>query len=162
MSEVLAIELATYEANRARLVAEHDGEHVLIKGAEIVGTFPTHDEARDTGWRQFGPVPIFVREIRAADPVLTYTGLHVIDPERDRLLKERLELRAENERLRAALLLFRRMLDKPSAYRGPFIRQLTDTPPPEWSGNAVAYDGAADGARVREVVEELEDTPDAE
>ncbi len=50
----LATEYNVYVREVGRLLAEgHKGKHVLIKGDEIVGIYPTHDEAMDEGYRRF-------------------------------------------------------------------------------------------------------------
>src|SRR5438477_12893898 len=65
--DVLATELATYEANRAELVREAEGSYVLIKGAEICGIYPTADEAYEAGIEKFGLTGFMMREIREHD-----------------------------------------------------------------------------------------------
>ncbi len=43
---------------------EHEGQHVLIKGQEHFGFFPTRSAAREEGLRRFGRVPFFVKQVQ--------------------------------------------------------------------------------------------------
>ena len=43
--------------------ADRIGQYVLIKGDEVVGFYPTHDEAVKAGFERFGLVSFFVSEI---------------------------------------------------------------------------------------------------
>lgn len=63
----LATELATFNARRQELVAGSDGQYVLIKGEEILGTFPNQMAAVNEGYERLGNVPFFTREIRKVD-----------------------------------------------------------------------------------------------
>ena len=66
----LATELATYEAKRAELLRESEGSYVLIKGTEIIGVFPTEDEAYEEAVSRFGFGPFMIRQVRERDEVL--------------------------------------------------------------------------------------------
>ena len=56
--------------------ADRIGQHVLIKGDEVVGFYTTRDEARQAGYDRFGLVPFFVSEVR--EKVRVYNLGHVI------------------------------------------------------------------------------------
>jgi len=43
--------------------ADRIGEHVLIKGDEVVGFFPTREEAVKAGFDRFGLVSFFVSQV---------------------------------------------------------------------------------------------------
>ena len=62
-------EQAVYDANLPRWLQEHESEHVLIKGAEVVGFFATRDEALAAGYTRFGVVPLLVKEVVESEPV---------------------------------------------------------------------------------------------
>ena len=47
-------EQAVYRVHLRRWLEEHEGEHVLIKGDEVVGCFATRDEALAAGCRGSG------------------------------------------------------------------------------------------------------------
>jgi hypothetical protein len=64
----LGAELDVYEAHLPGWV-EREGQHVLIKGEEIVGFFSTRDEALMTGYTRFGIVPFLVKQIAQVEPV---------------------------------------------------------------------------------------------
>ncbi len=46
---------------------DHEGKHVLIRGQEQFGFFPTRDLALEEGFRRFGRVAFLVKEIRQND-----------------------------------------------------------------------------------------------
>lgn len=60
-------ENAVYEKERERLLREHLGKIALIREDELVGVFPTADEALHEGYRRFGLVKIMLKEIRGSD-----------------------------------------------------------------------------------------------
>jgi len=66
----LAEEIATYRNHRPQLLREHMGQFVLIKGADILGTFPNYSTALREGYRRFGIVPFLVRQIADPEPVV--------------------------------------------------------------------------------------------
>jgi hypothetical protein len=70
----LEAELDVFEAHLPGWV-EREGQHVLIKGEEIVGFFPTREEALVDGFSRFGIVPFLVKQIAQNEPV--YTLAHV-------------------------------------------------------------------------------------
>jgi hypothetical protein len=43
---------------------EQEGQHVLIHGQEHFGFFPTRNAALEEGFRRFGRVPFFVKQIQ--------------------------------------------------------------------------------------------------
>jgi hypothetical protein len=60
-----AAEWRTFKREVARLLAEgHTGRFVLIKGADVVGTWPTPIEAIRAGHERFGREPFFVQEVQ--------------------------------------------------------------------------------------------------
>jgi hypothetical protein len=67
MARVLKRELETYERERESMLASHKGEFVLIYKDQVIGFFGSEDEAIDEGYRRFGYVPIFVKEISEVD-----------------------------------------------------------------------------------------------
>jgi hypothetical protein len=66
----LAEEIATYCNSLPTLLREQPGQFVLIKGTEIVGTFPDRSAALRAGYRRFGIVPFLVRQIAEPEPVV--------------------------------------------------------------------------------------------
>jgi hypothetical protein len=68
--EAIAEEIATYKAHKLEMVAEHEGEFVLIKGNEIIGFFPDDASAVREGRRRFGVVPMLVKQITAIERVI--------------------------------------------------------------------------------------------
>jgi len=66
----MAEEIATYRAHLPQLLREQAGKFVLIKGADILGTFPDRSTALREGYRRFGVVPFLVRQIVDPEPVV--------------------------------------------------------------------------------------------
>jgi hypothetical protein len=58
-----------YEANLPRWVPDHEGEHVLIKGDEVVGFYESRADALAVGYARFGVVPLFVKQVAPSEPV---------------------------------------------------------------------------------------------
>lgn len=56
-------ELATYEAKKSQLLAEHKGKFALIYGDEVMGVFDSEMNALQAGYEKFGPVPLFIQQI---------------------------------------------------------------------------------------------------
>jgi hypothetical protein len=63
----LSREEAAFERERARLVRDHLGHVALIRGDEVVGAFPTADEAITEGHRRFGLTRFVCRPITETD-----------------------------------------------------------------------------------------------
>ena len=61
--EPLSEELKTYEQKKDGLAASSPGKYVLIKGAEIIGTYNKQYEAISDGYARFGNVPFFVKHL---------------------------------------------------------------------------------------------------
>jgi hypothetical protein len=49
---------------------EQAGRFVIIKGADILGTFPDRSAALREGYRRLGIVPFLVRQIADPEPVV--------------------------------------------------------------------------------------------
>jgi hypothetical protein len=72
----LAEEIAFYRAHLQEW-ADHAGQHVLIRGKELHGFFPTRDEALAQGFRLFGRVPFLVKQVTLDEQPKTLTGVIV-------------------------------------------------------------------------------------
>ena len=68
---MLATEQAFYDKNAEALLVQYPNRHLLIRGARVVDTFETMDEAVKSGVRQFGRVPFLVR--RSGDKKTTFS-----------------------------------------------------------------------------------------
>jgi hypothetical protein len=73
----LDTEIATYQGQRAKLVDEHNGEYVLIKGDNVVGFYKTEAEALSVGYEKFLNEPFLVRSISEAETPVFFTSLFV-------------------------------------------------------------------------------------
>jgi hypothetical protein len=63
-------EWATYEREKARLLAEAPGKFVVIKGDEIIGVYETQNDGIDEGWKRFPGRPVLTKHIVATEPVI--------------------------------------------------------------------------------------------
>jgi hypothetical protein len=61
-------EMAAYERERERLVRDHLGNIALVHDDDVIGAFPTADDAYLEGFRRFGDVRMMLKEIRDPDP----------------------------------------------------------------------------------------------
>ncbi|MEJ7638822.1 MAG: hypothetical protein WKF75_12820 [Singulisphaera sp.] len=64
-------EWATYQSRKSELLEHHAGEHALIHGEEILGFFPSREDALKAAYKQVGFVPFLVHEILAVEPTLS-------------------------------------------------------------------------------------------
>ena len=62
-------EVRTFIAHKAELLAQHRGEVALVKGAEVIGTFPDEESAYEEGLKRFGNVPFLIQPITEEDSI---------------------------------------------------------------------------------------------
>lgn len=63
MSNVLDLELQTYQKHKEELLEKEAGRFVLIKDDKIIAVFDTERDAIEQGRRELGNVPFLVEEI---------------------------------------------------------------------------------------------------
>ncbi|TMA57641.1 MAG: hypothetical protein E6J80_06085 [Deltaproteobacteria bacterium] len=68
-------ELRTFAAHKAELLAQHRGEVALVKGVEVIGTFPDEESAYEEGLKRFGNVPFLVQPITEENSIETLPAL---------------------------------------------------------------------------------------
>ena len=57
----------------------HTGDFVLIKGTEVVGFYPSLQQAFAEGSKRFGLTPFFVKQIIPANPLnVSFFGAHLL------------------------------------------------------------------------------------
>ena len=66
-------EIATYRARLPEFLREHPDQFVLIRGEDVIGFWPTFDEALEVGYDRFGLVPLLVKKVRAEEPVYYFS-----------------------------------------------------------------------------------------
>ncbi len=67
--ELLSKELRTYQTALDRLLLQKD-DYVLIKGEEIVGTYPTRELALNEAVDRFGAERVLIKRIVESEPIL--------------------------------------------------------------------------------------------
>lgn len=68
-AETFKQELQVYDTNKAEWLNARAGKYVLIKGTEVFGFFDSLDEAVQSGFKKFGPVPFFTKQITKEDQI---------------------------------------------------------------------------------------------
>jgi hypothetical protein len=56
-------ETAYFEAHKDELLAQHDGQFVLIHGDRLVGAFATFEQAFDAGIQTVGNQPFLIKPV---------------------------------------------------------------------------------------------------
>jgi hypothetical protein len=49
--------------------ADREGQYVLIKGRNVLGFYPRHEDALEAGYDQFDGGPFLVKQILAEEPI---------------------------------------------------------------------------------------------
>ena len=70
----LQTELATYEREKPRLVAESEGKYALIQGDSVAGIWDTYEDTLKEGYQKFGLTPFLVKQVRGIDQVCHFTN----------------------------------------------------------------------------------------
>lgn len=71
---VLKKELETYEAHKNELLAKSKGKFVLIKGDKVIDVFNDWMDAIAQGYKQFGYVPLLVKEIVEVEIPISFSS----------------------------------------------------------------------------------------
>jgi hypothetical protein len=66
----LTVEIATFNANRARWEREFPGQWVVIRDTEMIGHYETMDEAAKEGLRRFAGKPFLLRQLCATTEIV--------------------------------------------------------------------------------------------
>lgn len=74
MSEILELEIQTYEKNRNKLIASSEGKYVLIHKDEILGVFETQNDAIIQGYNELGNIPFLVKQILTIESTLDFVS----------------------------------------------------------------------------------------
>jgi hypothetical protein len=67
--ESLRVETAFFDSMRAEWLKDHGGEWALVRGRELLGFFPSLEEAYTHGRDRFGIDPFLVKRVVPTDPV---------------------------------------------------------------------------------------------
>lgn len=70
----LAQELETYEKERDQLIASAENEFVLIKGAEVIGTYSSRADAISEGYKRFGNTAFLTKRIVKVESPLNFVS----------------------------------------------------------------------------------------
>lgn len=68
-------EYVYYKRNKDKLLKEHSGSFVLIKGTKTIGFFNSEKKAYEAGLEYFGNEPFFIKRITEVEDVLRYPAL---------------------------------------------------------------------------------------
>ena len=75
--KLLVDEIAYYDSHKEELTRKHPSRYLLIKGAELIGSYEDEDEAVAQGIRLFGSEPFLVRLAGEDTPVLNVPLLSI-------------------------------------------------------------------------------------
>ena len=68
-------EYVYYQANKAKLLKEHSGRFVLVKGRGVIGFFGSGEEAYKVGLERFGNQPFLIKQITKEEEILQTPAL---------------------------------------------------------------------------------------
>lgn len=71
--DLFETERSTFQDRREELIANSLGKFVLIKGEEVVGVYDAEGDAVREGYKRFGNVPFYVKQIVEVEVPLTFT-----------------------------------------------------------------------------------------
>lgn len=72
-AEPLHEEMKTYISKLPELIGSSLGKFVLIRGAEIIGTYDTYADALKIGYERFQLEPFMVKQVAPAERVQFFT-----------------------------------------------------------------------------------------
>lgn len=72
--EILDVENRTYEAEKERLLAEHENKFVLIHQNHVEGVYESQSDAINEGYRMLGNVPFFVKKIERIETPVNFVS----------------------------------------------------------------------------------------
>jgi len=75
VTKTLERELAFWEANKAKLLADHSGRFALIHGDRLLGVFTRFEEAFEAGVGELGNQPFLIMPIVDEPPTVQYPSL---------------------------------------------------------------------------------------
>jgi hypothetical protein len=78
----LQTELNFYEKNKQEYLKLYNGQFVLIKGEQLIGTFTTDAEAYRAGLEKFGNEPFLIKQVlpdgtKVSNPALTLGAMNI-------------------------------------------------------------------------------------
>lgn len=65
-------ELAYFKKHKKELLENYEGQFVLIRGKELVGSFTTEQEAYEEGVKRFGNEAFLIKEVTAGEEETAY------------------------------------------------------------------------------------------
>lgn len=65
----LADELSWFDANRAFIAQQYQGQYVIIKDQAVRGSYPSYTAAYQAGAGMFGTTPFLIKQALAVEPV---------------------------------------------------------------------------------------------
>jgi hypothetical protein len=71
----LAVELVTYRDRLDEMLAEHEGDFVVIRGDRIAGFHASRKEALEAAFKEFGREPALIKQVVEKEPVRRIRGV---------------------------------------------------------------------------------------
>lgn len=69
MRQALLEELHFFEKNKKDYLKHYEGQFVLIKGKEFIGSYTNEEEAYKVGVEKFGNVPFLIKQVVKDEPI---------------------------------------------------------------------------------------------
>lgn len=66
-------ELSAFETALPRLLPQHEGQYVVMRGTDILHWAPSYSVALEWGYKHFGLDPFFVKQVSAAHSAVHFT-----------------------------------------------------------------------------------------
>ena len=68
-SRPFAREMAEYDRQKSALLSHAMGQFVVVREETLIGPYSTYAEAYNEGVRNFGPVPMLIKQVLPQEPV---------------------------------------------------------------------------------------------
>ncbi len=70
-------ELAAFEKDKEKLLAEHEGKYALVKEDKVVGVFESENDAISQGYERFGTQLFLVKHISEKDESMNFLSFNL-------------------------------------------------------------------------------------
>jgi hypothetical protein len=75
LDALLAVELVTYRNRLDEMLADHEGDFVVIQGDRIAGFHGSRKEALEAVFKEFGREPALIKQVVEKEPVRRISGI---------------------------------------------------------------------------------------
>lgn len=83
--KVLLREENYYLSKKEELLQEYDGQFIIIKSEDIRGPFPTWEEAFRAGIKEFGNIPMLIKQVVRKEPTIRLPSMVSVPESQSRI-----------------------------------------------------------------------------